>query len=125
LRSQQLISLLFSNGKSVKGDFLRIVYASLNSEGHIFQGIPAILFAVSKKTVSSAVRRNRIKRMMKEAYRLEKSLVVQRNRENIHHGSTSRILCIAFLYTGSKKTCPDFEAFRDEIRVLMRKMIPS
>ena len=72
LRKKQLISLLFRSGKSLKGDFLRVVYASVKPEAHIIQRVPAILFAVSKNTVSSAVRRNRVKRMMKEAYRLEK-----------------------------------------------------
>ena len=124
LRKKQLISLLFSSGKSMKGDFLRIVYASLKPEGYIVQRVPAILFAVSKKTISSAVRRNRVKRMMKEAYRLEKSLL-QNKAEYTHHSGSSAIFCIAFLYMGKKKTFPDLDAFRKEIRVLMENMILS
>ncbi len=124
LRKKQLISLLFRSGKSLKGDFLRVVYASVKPEAHIIQRVPAILFAVSKKTVSSAVRRNRVKRMMKEAYRLEKSLL-QNKAEYPHHSGSCVMLCIAFLYMGRKKTFPDLEAFREEIRVLMENMILS
>ena len=121
LRKKQLISLLFSSGKSIKGDFLRIVYASLKPDGYIVQRVPAILFAVSKKTVSSAVRRNRVKRMMREAYRLEKTLV-ERKVENPQEGAADELLCIAFLYTSRKKSFPDLEAFRVEIRGLMQNM---
>ena len=124
LRKKVPISLLFKTGRSMKGNFLRIVYASLTLEKSFFQGVPAILFAVSKKTVPSAVKRNRVKRMMKEAYRLEKPLVESRA-ESEHEGSASEMLCIAFLYMGRRKTFPDLEAFREEIRGLMAGMILS
>ena len=124
LRKKELISGLFTSGKSVKGSFLRVVYASLKPENNIFQGVPALLLAVSKKTLPSAVRRNRVKRMMKEAYRLEKSLL-QNNVEYQNQGSSYAMFCIAFLYMGRKKTFPDLDAFREEIRVLMENMILS
>ena len=108
----------------MKGDFLRIVYASLLLEKSCFQICPSILFAVSKKTIPSAVGRNRVKRMMREAYRLERPLV-QRKAECGSEGSASEMLCIAFLYMGRRKTFPDLEAFRVEIRGLMESMIRS
>ncbi len=121
LRKKILISLLFRRGKSLKGDFLKMVYASLNPENNCVTGIPSILFAVSKKTVPSSVKRNRIKRMMREAYRIEKSSVELRM--GVHHeGRASEQLCIAFLYTGRKKTFPNLDAFREEISRLLHNM---
>jgi ribonuclease P protein component len=117
LRRKHLISLLFRGGKSAKGEFLRIVYASLEPESQSFQGVPSILFTVGKKTISSAVRRNRVKRMMKEAYRLEKKNI-QSDAESRNDGIINGKLCIAFIYMDRKKILPGLEAFRDEIRGL-------
>ena len=124
LRKKLLISLLFKRGRSLKSDFLKMIYASLNPESKSVTGVPSILFAVSKKTVPSSVQRNRVKRMMREAYRLEKSSVelkagVQRE------GSAPEQLCIAFLYTGRKKTFPNLDAFREEISKLLHNMTLS
>ena len=108
----------------MKGNFLKMVYASLNPENNCVTGIPSILFAVSKKTVPSSVQRNRVKRMMREAYRLEKSSI-ERRVEVQHEGIAPEQLCIAFLYIGRKKTFPNLDAFREEISKLLHNMTLS
>ncbi|EAT58333.1 ribonuclease P protein component, putative [Chlorobium ferrooxidans DSM 13031] len=105
----------------MRGDFLKMVYADLRQENRSFPGVPAILFPVSKKTVPSPVRRNRIKRMMREAYRIEKSSVIRSGRDE-QDGAEAKRLCIVFLFTGRKKTLPDLQTFREEIRRLMLSM---
>ena len=105
----------------MKGDFLKMVYASLPQENHGFHGVPAVLFAVGKKTISSAVLRNRVKRMMREAYRLEKSPVAA-TLVTMPDALANERLCIVFLYTGKKQNFPDLEAFRVEIRRLLQSV---
>jgi ribonuclease P protein component len=120
LRKKQLIAVLFSGGKSVKGHFLRLVYTSLKPEEHSHGTLPLVLFTVSKKNISSAVRRNRVKRMMREAYRLEKpSLFIDKGT------MAGEKLCIAFIYISRMKSFPTLEAFRQEIRYVMGSMVLS
>ncbi len=124
LRKKLIISHLFMSGQSVKGQFLRLVYASVKRENFKFHEVPAILFTVGKKTVPSAVRRNRVKRMMREAYRLEKHAVAM-DLNRLHHDGLNERICIAFLYMGRRKTLPGLLAFREEIRGLIASMVFS
>ncbi len=61
---------------------------------------------------------------MREAYRLEKSLI-QSKEDYSRDSRAGEMLCIVFLYMGRKKTLPDLETFREEIRVLIGNIILS
>ena len=124
LRKQQLISLLFSSGKSAKGNFLRVVYAFVDPEHAVVRGATAFMPVVGKKKLSSAVQRNRIKRMMREAYRLEKAGFA-RHREYPQNESALKMLCLVFIYMGGKKPFPALELFRQEMRELAEKITCS
>lgn len=63
------IELLFLQGRSFYEFPLRMIY--LKTEKELKYPVQAA-FAVSKKKVRKAVTRNRIKRLMREAYRLHK-----------------------------------------------------
>lgn len=68
LKSKNTIDLLFSEGKSVAKYPLRLVYVeNPNSEEKLQIG-----FSVSKRYFKKAVDRNHFKRLLREAYRLNK-----------------------------------------------------
>ncbi|MBZ9629669.1 ribonuclease P protein component [Salegentibacter sp. LM13S] len=72
LKSKKLIDILFQEGKSVKKYPLKLIYLPItNPEITKFKtGV-----SVPKKLVKTAVGRNRIKRLMREAFRKNKYLV--------------------------------------------------
>ncbi len=72
LKSKKLIDILFQEGKSVKKYPLKLIYLPItNLEITKFKtGV-----SVPKKLVKTAVGRNRIKRLMREAFRKNKYLV--------------------------------------------------
>lgn len=93
------IEILFTHGKSFIAYPLRIVYTMREKET---DGNPStsILISVSKKKFKRAVKRNRVKRLIREAYRLNKTLfndIAIANNITLH---------IAFLYL--KNELPDF-----------------
>ncbi|MCB9283342.1 MAG: ribonuclease P protein component [Lewinellaceae bacterium] len=71
LKSRKLIEQVFSEGQSFAVFPLRVVFTRTTlPEG---AGPVQVGFTVSKKSFRSAVHRNRIKRQMREAYRLKKN----------------------------------------------------
>lgn len=75
LKSKKLIDQLFAEGKGVKSYPLKLIYANFENEG-----VPKLKTGVSvpKKLVKTAVKRNRIKRLMREVFRKNKYLVTNR-----------------------------------------------
>ena len=72
LKSKKLIESLYAEGKSIKNFPLRLVYLQVEHTSNF----PAQAgFSVPKRNFKSAVSRNRIKRLLKEAYRLQKTVV--------------------------------------------------
>ena len=72
LKSEKLISALFSSGKSISAYPLRLVYLKTTFENDIKLKTGV---SVPKRNFKKAVDRIRIKRQMREAYRLNKAMV--------------------------------------------------
>ena len=72
LCSKRLISLLFSKGSSFNLYPLRFIYLSPQD---LPPGHTQVLVSVSKRYFKRATDRNRLKRQMREAYRLNKHLL--------------------------------------------------
>ena len=61
---------VFENGKSISKGCLRIIYLCKNES---LESSNQVLISVAKKRFKKAVDRNRIKRLIREAYRLNKT----------------------------------------------------
>lgn len=90
---QREIDCLFKHGESLISYPLRIVYL----EQKPFSGANvSVLISVPKKKFKHAVKRNRMKRLIREAYRLNKTSVIQ-----YFQGKESGLL-IAFIFIGNE-----------------------
>ena len=70
LKSRKLLNQVFAEGKSLNAFPLKITYTSQDVEG---VSIAKIGVGVSSRHFKKAVDRNRIKRLIREAYRLQKN----------------------------------------------------
>ena len=109
LKSQKLIEHLFSQGKTVVAYPLRLVYIETTFGDDVRAKVGV---SVSKRHFKHAVNRNRIKRLMREVYRLNKPLY-------FNNSSTQYALMI--LYIGKDGT--DFETINSKMRLLFDKFI--
>lgn len=109
LKSKKLIDQLFTEGKSVSAFPLRLVYlkTEFNDGSLLKTGV-----SVSKRLHKTAVSRNRIKRLMREAYRL-----------NIPNYLDTNTASYAFmiLYIGKEKTT--FDALDSKMKKLLEKFM--
>jgi len=73
LKSKKIIELLFTEGQSVSKYPLRLVYIQHDFE----ENVPLKMgVSVSKKYFKNAVDRNYFKRVLRECYRLNKSILI-------------------------------------------------
>ncbi len=74
LKSRKLIEQLFERGSSLSEFPVRVVYLCID---HTSDYPIQASFSVSKRKFKKAVDRNRIKRLMRESYRLHKYILYQ------------------------------------------------
>jgi ribonuclease P protein component len=116
LKSRKQIENLFDKGKSFVVARFRIYYI-INSEVPIQRGESGLKFGVgvSAKNFKKAVDRNRIKRLTREAWRLQKNDI----KEKV--GETQRQLNVFLIYTG--KELPDFTTVKDKVAIALKKLL--
>ncbi|WP_405384825.1 ribonuclease P protein component [Maribacter sp. LLG6340-A2] len=106
LKSKVLITKIFDEGKGISSFPLKLIYLPVTTQTVSFKtGV-----TVSKRNFKSAVDRNRIKRLLREAYRLNKALVFNNTQGNF---------AFLFLYLG--KDMPSFEQLDHKMKLVLNK----
>ena len=115
LKSRKQIGKLFAEGKSFAVNPFRVYFivngqlSMVNSGSYLQFGV-----GVSNRNFKRAVDRNRIKRLTREAWRLQK------NELNEQVKTTQKQLNVFFIYTG--KELPDFTTVKDKVAVALKKL---
>jgi len=107
LKSKKLIARLFLEGNSISVFPLRLVYIKTDyiEDVNIKAGV-----SVSKRNIKNAVDRNRVKRLMREVYRLNKPL---------YFNNFSTQYAFMILYIGNEK--PTFKPIDIKMKLLFEK----
>ena len=109
---QKEINHLFDEGTSFAVYPLRVVYVEKKS----FSGVPvSILISVPKKRFKQAVKRNRVKRLIRETYRLNKNILW----ESLQ--LSGKECLIAFVYMGNE-VC-DFSTLDTCMKKIIAKLV--
>lgn len=109
LKSKKLIDQLFNEGKSVSVFPFRMVYLQASFKNNINAQVGV---SVSKRHFKKAVDRNRIKRLLRETYRL--------NKTSFFNNITTQY-ALMILYIGNEK--PEFEEVEKKMKLLFKKLL--
>jgi ribonuclease P protein component len=111
LKSRKLIGQLFEDGKIVSKFPLKLFYvpAQFDDGAKVKAAV-----SVSKRNFKTAVDRNRIKRLLRESYRLNKHLVTENITENY---------AFLILYVG--RDLPEFKLLERKMQLLLKEFLAT
>ncbi|RLD28788.1 MAG: ribonuclease P protein component [Bacteroidetes bacterium] len=109
LKSKKLIEQLFTEGKSVSVHPLRLIFI----EASFAEGVKLkVGVSVSKRNFKKAVDRNRIKRLLRECYRLQK---------HTYFNNITTQYAFMILYIGNDK--PIYKHLETKMKLLFKQFL--
>ncbi len=102
---------LFKQGRSFVAYPLRVVYHQTES---LHSKTVAVLISIPKKRIKSAVKRNRMKRVIREAYRQNKHLLNLNSKLDMNH------IDVAFVYL--KDEIVDYVAIEKGVQKALKEL---
>ncbi len=106
LKSDKTIKLLFSKGSSIFLHPIKIVYLIDGTN----KDVPKVLFSVSKRNFKKSVDRHKIIRHLREAYRLEKEMLL----------TTPQISNLALVFVSKEQL--DFFSLQKKLKLALKRL---
>lgn len=110
LKSRKLIDTLFSKGNNFSNFPFKVIWLAENKQNDLQTGV-----GVSSRNFKKATDRNRIKRLMREAWRLQK------NQLQDHLQKQNKQLSVFILYVG--KELPEYDLVFEKTGIIIHRLI--
>jgi ribonuclease P protein component len=112
LKRRKIIDQLFSEGKAIHAQPLRLTYKLYSNtlDSALQAG-----FSASSRQFKKATDRNRIKRLLREAWRLQKNSLQEKL------ALEQKQLAVFIIYTG--KELPPFATVKEQMAVILNKLL--